>query len=98
VTPSDLSLGSAASQLRKNGSVLKHLDSPAAHRYLRGDFKSAHFSTQQPIQIEVSFNSAGSYMPKTKWLHYGGNPLARLRRKRTGSYVPEGDTRWTSVA
>ena len=26
-------------------------------------------------------------MPKTQWLHYGGNPLGR-----TGSYVPEGDT------
>ena len=29
-----------------------------------GDFKVAHFSTQQPIQFEVSFNSTGSNMPE----------------------------------
>ncbi len=39
----------------------------------------------------IHFNSTGSNMPKTKWLHYGGNPLAPLRRKRTGSYVPKDD-------
>jgi RHS repeat-associated protein len=31
-------------------------------------------------------------MPETQWLHYAGNPLAPLRRKRTGSYVPKDDT------
>jgi len=35
-------------------------------------------------------------MPKTKWLHYGGNPLAPLCRKRTGSYVPKDDRHWAA--
>jgi hypothetical protein len=43
----------------------------------------AHFSTQQPIQIEVLFNSSGSNMPETQWLHYAENELAPMCRKVT---------------
>jgi hypothetical protein len=94
MTSRDLSLGGAPTHLRQGDSVLEHLDSPSAHRCLRGDFiKSPTSARKNPLQIEVSFNSRGSNMPKTQWLHYGGNPLAPLRRKPTGSYVPEGDTR-----
>ncbi|MFK4449077.1 hypothetical protein ABH944_009122, partial [Caballeronia udeis] len=29
------------------------------------------------------------FTPKTPWLHYAGNPVAPLRRKRNGAYMPE---------
>ena len=36
-------------------------------------------------------------MPETGWLHYAGNPLAPLCRKRIGSYVPEDYTELARV-
>ncbi|MFK4447129.1 hypothetical protein ABH944_007424, partial [Caballeronia udeis] len=33
------------------------------------------------------------FTPKTPWLHYAGNPVAPLRRKRNGAYMPEIHTR-----
>ena len=80
MTSRDLSLGGAPTHLRKGDSVLKHLDSPSLIAASVGT-SSRRPLQHAPHQIEVSFNSSGSKMPKTQWLHYGGNPLAPIRRK-----------------
>jgi hypothetical protein len=41
------------------------------------------------VRTLVARHPGGAITPKTPWLHYAGNPVAPLRRKRNGSYMPK---------
>ena len=95
----DLAVGFAAAQADEHLSILEHLDSPAAHRHLHGikipqrsDWPVRFEMSALPRLAPICRKSGGAITPTTPWRLYAGNPLAPIRRKFLGSYVPEDDT------
>ena len=86
----DVAVGIALAQAHEHLSILKHLESPAAHRHLHG-IKIPQGS-DWPVRFEMSvLPRLAPICRSTTWLLYAENSLAPICRKFLGSYMPEDD-------
>ena len=87
----DVALRIALPQSNQHLSILKHLESPAAHGDLPGTKSLSVALWPHPVRDARAQPRPGSFMPKTGWLQYAENSLAPMCRKMTVAGSPADD-------